>query len=244
MKPAAVVLLLLLSAPLRAEEVLVCAGMGLKDVLRAAAAAFEKEEPGTRLAFNFAASGQLRAQIENGAPADAFIPAAASDLEALERRKLLVAGSSVVARNVLVLIRSKARPPKVWKADDLAQDAVTRVAMGNPVTVPAGRYARQTLEKRGLYGRLKGKLILGENVRQVLDYVARDEADAGFVYRTDALIEPRVELVETVPPGQHDPILYPAAALKTGKNAAGARRFIEFLRSKRGAKLFKDQGFE
>ncbi|HAH04970.1 MAG TPA: molybdate ABC transporter substrate-binding protein [Elusimicrobia bacterium] len=237
-------LALFLAASASAEEVLVSAAASLKDVLEAAAPAFEKREPGVQLVFNLGASGQLRMQVENGAPVDAFLSAGVSDMDALERKGLLLPGTRAdVAGNALVLIRSRARPPRVWRVDDLALKGVSRVAMVNPVTSPAGRYARQALEKRGLYDKLKGKLIFAENVRQVLDYVARDEADAGFVYKTDALIEPKAELVETVPPDAHEPILYPAAALKTGKNPDGAKKFVEYLRSKQGAALFRRHGF-
>ena len=231
-------------APARAE-VLVSAALSLKDVLGAIAPDFEGKNPDIKLTFNFGASGQLRMQIEGGAPADVFVSAAASDMDALEQKGLLVPDTrGDVARNTLVLVRNRADHPRISRSEDLAEKGVSRIAIGNPATVPAGRYAKEALEKRGLYEKLQGRLILAENVRQVLDYVARGEVDAGFVYKTDARVEPKAEVVETIPSGQHAPILYPAAALKTGANEAGARKLVDYLRSRAGRKAFKKNGFE
>ncbi len=141
-------------------------------------------------------------------------------MDALEKNGLIAAETrKTVAQNTLVLIRS--RQGKGTKKEP------SRIAIGNPATVPAGRYAKEALEKRGLYAKLQGKLVLAENVRQVLDYVARGEADEGFVYKTDAMTEPKVEIVEVIPGDQHQPILYPAAVVKAAKNASAARKLIE-----------------
>lgn len=220
-----------------APEVLVSAAISLKDVMAAITPDFEKANTGIKLAFNFGASGQLKIQIENGAPADAFLSAARADTDSLERKGFLVPGTrQIIAKNTLVLIRNKSKK--------LSPTSFTRIAIGNPATVPAGRYAKETLEKRKLFEKLKSKLILTENVRQVLDYVARGEVDAGYVYMTDAMIEPKVEVVERIPSDQHSPILYPAAVLKDGKNTQGAKRFVDFLMTAEARKAFKKYGFE
>lgn len=226
-------------------EILISAAASLKDVMGAITPAFEKRSPGIRLTFNYGASGQLRIQIEYGAPADVFISAAVADMDALEQKGLIDRNTRQdVARNSLVLIRNRTVGPHFQKTEDLSNKDIVRVAIGNPVTVPAGRYAREALESGNLYDRLKSKLILGENVRQVLDYVARGEADAGFVYRTDAMAESKVEVVEIIPASRHKPILYPAAALKTGNNAASAKKFVEYLRSEEAQRIFRKYGFE
>jgi molybdate transport system substrate-binding protein len=226
-------------------EILISAAASLKDVVGAIAPAFEKTNPGIKLAFNYGASGQLRIQIENGAPVDVFISAAAADMDALENKGLIdKASRHDIAKNSLVLIHNRTAGPHFQKVEDLLNKAVVRVAIGNPVTVPAGRYAKEALESGSLYDRIKDKLVLGENVRQVLDYVARGEADAGFVYKTDAMTEPKVEIVETIPASRHKPILYPAAVLRTGSNAAAARKFVEYLRSEQARTIFRGYGFE
>ena len=237
------------SAPARQRkdniEILISAAASLKDVMGSIKPAFEKTNPGIKLTFNYGASGQLRIQIENGAPADVFISAAVADMDTLERKGLTDKNSRHdVAGNSLVLIRNRTVGPHFQRMEDLSNKDIVRVAIGNPVTVPAGRYAKQALENGSLYDRLKNKLILGENVRQVLDYVVRGEADAGFVYRTDALTESRVEVVEIIPANRHTPILYPAAALKTGYNAASAKKFVEYLRSEEARRIFRRYGFE
>jgi molybdate transport system substrate-binding protein len=228
-----------------AAEILVSAAASLKDVLSAMTPAFEKLNPGIRLAFNFGGSGQLRIQIENGAPVDVFISAAPEDMDELEHKNLIDKDARCeVAKNSLVLIRNRALGPRFQRMEDLLEKAIVRVAIGNPITVPAGRYAREALESANLYDRLKDKLVFGENVRQVLDYVTRGEADAGFVYRTDAIAEPKALIVETVPRNRHSPILYPAAALTAGNNTTAARKFIEFLRSEEARALFRKYGFQ
>ncbi len=226
-------------------EVLVSAAASLKDVMGDIAPAFERTNPGTRLTFNFGASGQLRIQIENGAPADVFISAGAADMDALEQKGLIDDSTRRdVARNTLVLIRNRAAAPGFRSMEGLANESVARIAIGNPATVPAGLYAKEALESAGLYDRLKARLVLGENVRQVLDYLARGEADAGFVYRTDAMTESRVEVVEAIPASRHQAIRYPAAALKTGDHAASAKAFVEYLRSQEARRIFGKYGFE
>jgi molybdate transport system substrate-binding protein len=226
-------------------EILISAAASLRDVMGAITTAFEKMNPGIRLSFNYGASGQLRIQIENGAPADVFVSAAVVDMDALEQKGLIDKNTRCeVAKNSLVLIRNRTLGPRFQKTEDLSNKAIVRVAIGNPTTVPAGRYAKEALESESLYDRLKDKLVLGENVRQVLDYVARGEADAGFVYRTDAMTEPKVEIVEAIPESHHKPIIYPVATLKTGNNAIIAKKFIEFLRSEESQAIFRRYGFE
>ncbi len=226
-------------------EILVSAAASLKDVMGAITPSFEKTNPGVKPSFNYGASGQLRIQIEYGAPVDVFISAAVADMDALEEKGLIDKDTRHdVAKNSLVLIRNRTVGPHFQNMGDLVNKAIARVAIGNPVTVPAGRYAREALESEGLYDRLKDKLVLGENVRQVLDYVARGEADAGFVYRTDTITEPKVEIVETIPANRHKPILYPAAVLRTGSHAASARRFVEYLCSEEARAIFRKYGFE
>jgi molybdate transport system substrate-binding protein len=225
--------------------ILVSAAASLKDVIGTIAAAFEKVNPEIKLSFNFGASGQLKIQIENGAPVDVFLCAATADMDVLEQKGLIYRETRQnVAGNALVLIRSRDRGPRFQKAEELAGDNIIRIAVGNPLTVPAGCYAKEALVSGGIYDRLKNKLVLGENVRQVLDYVARGEADAGFVYRSDAMIEPRVVTVETLAANRHSPILYPAAVVMTGGDPGDAKKFVAYLRSEEARSIFRKYGFE
>jgi molybdate transport system substrate-binding protein len=227
------------------KEILISAAASLKDVMGAITLQFEKANPTEKLTFNFGSSGQLKMQIESGASVDVFVSASSADMDVLANKGLVeVATRSNAAKNSLVLIRNKDKSPQIAKTEDLLEARVNRIAIGNPTTVPAGRYAKETLEKRGVYEKLTKKLVMAENVRQVLDYVARGEVDAGYVYKTDSMIEPMVMIVETVPADQHKPIVYPAAVLKGGKNQAGAKKFVEYLRTKEALAVFKTHGFE
>jgi molybdate transport system substrate-binding protein len=226
-------------------EILISAASSLKDAMGVIKPLFEKKNPGIKTSFNYGGSGQLRIQIESGAPVDVFISAAVADMDALGLKGLIDRSTRCeVAKNSLVLIRNQTAGPPFQKMEDLLGKAILRVAIGNPVTVPAGRYAKEALESGNLYGRMKEKLVFGENVGQVLDYVARDEVDAGFVYGTDAMAEPKVQIMATIPASRHTPILYPAAVLKTGNDTAGARKFVDYLRSDEAQAIFRRYGFE
>ncbi|MDD2806274.1 MAG: molybdate ABC transporter substrate-binding protein [Elusimicrobiales bacterium] len=240
--------LLLAALPARASEargeILVSAAVSLKDVLQYAAPIFEGENPGLKVDFNFGGSGQLKAQIQGGAPVDVFISASAADMDGLEAGELIVEGTRRdAARNRLVLVKGKALKSGLKGVAGLASPGISRIAIGNPATVPAGRYAAEALRKRGLYGAVEARLILAENVRQVLDYAARGEVDAGFVYLTDARVEPRVEIAEVLPASDHAKIVYPCAVLKNAPNPAGAAKFTDFLLSKKGKSAFRRFGF-
>jgi molybdate transport system substrate-binding protein len=227
------------------SEILISAAASLKDVMGALARDFEKSNPGVKLTFNYGASGQLKMQIENGAPADLFLSAAVADMDALDDKGLLDRATRInIAGNALVLIRNRSRGPRIQNVEELFMRSVDRIAIGNPATVPAGRYAKEALESWGFYDRLKNKLIFSENARQVLDYVARGEVDAGFVYKTDALTESSVEVVETIATNRHKPIFYPAAVLTAGKHPALAKQFIEYLRTEEARRIFRKHGFE
>ena len=104
-----------------------------------------------------------------------------------------------------------------------------KIALGEPVAVPAGQYAKQVLTNLGIYDAVNAKAVLAKDVRQVLTYVETGNVDAGIVYSTDALSSSKVKVVATAPANSHDPVIYPAAVIKDSKNAAAARAFLDFL---------------
>jgi molybdate transport system substrate-binding protein len=229
-----------------AEKTLtVSAAISLKDVLTKLAPDFEKRNAPLKILFNFAASGPLRAQIESGAPVDVFISASVGDVDKLSQQKKIVESSRVnLVANHLVLIVNKKQPPVLSDISGLKNDSIRRIAIGNPATVPAGQYAKDALNHYKLYDQVASKLIFGENVRQVLDYVARGEVDCGFVYATDALIEKAVTVVQDIPDNTHKPILYPAVVINTSQDAPLAGQFIKFLQEPGSTRVFKEYGFE
>jgi molybdate transport system substrate-binding protein len=166
------------------RELLVSAAASLREVITTVSEDFQERNPHLSLQLNFAGSGALRQQIEVGAPAEVFISAAREHVDRLFESGLVAPGSRrIFARNRLVLVSTK---EGVRSLGDLRDEAVTRVAIGDPRSVPAGKYARQWLESEGLWNGIEEKIVLGGDVRQVLSYVQRGEVDVGVVYATDA----------------------------------------------------------
>lgn len=234
----------LLAAPARADEILVSGASSLTEAFNEIGQAFTKANPQTRVRFNFAASGALQQQILQGAPVDVFASAAGKEMDALASAKRIETATRVnFASNRLALIAPAGSSLRGWTA--LATPAIHRVAISNPDSVPSGRYARETLQKRGLWSAVERKAVLGENVRQTLTYVAGGDVEAGIVFVTDARIEGRrVRIVETATPGRdHAPIVYPAAVVRDAPNAAAARRFVRFLLGSTARKILARHGF-
>ncbi|MYM38175.1 molybdate ABC transporter substrate-binding protein [Duganella qianjiadongensis] len=230
-------------APARAAELTVSAAASLSNAFKEIAAAYEKQHGGDKVQFNFAASDALLQQIAKGAPVDVFASADQETMDKAEGMKLLAAGSRTnFASNTLVLIKPADSKYGVGALRDLAQAGVQRIAIGNPASVPAGRYARQAMEQAGLWNGVLNKLIYATSVRQSLDYVARGEVDAGFVYATDAaLFKDKVQLVATVPTAT--PVTYPIAVVASSTQAQAARQFSAFVQSAAAQTILARYGF-
>ena len=230
-----------LAAP--ATELTVSAAASLTAALREIAPAFEAASPGTRVRLNFGASGALLAQIARGAPVDVLISADAETMDQAQAQGLVRPQQRRdVASNTLVFVvpATRTQPPRALA--DLAGPGFARIAIGLPASVPVGRYARRALEEAGLWGAVQPKMVGANQVRQALDYVARAEVDAGFVYATDAAVMPdKVRVAFTVPTSR--PIVYPAAVLATAPHPAQATRFTDFLLTPTAQAVFARHGF-
>jgi len=243
-----VLLLLCFTTMVRAEEqqeITVSAAISLKNAFEEIGKQFAAKHRGVKIYFNFGASGDLMKQIEAGAPIDIFASAAIKEMEEIKQKKLLLNDSfQRFAVNEVVLIMPLKASLSLNSFDDLKKEAVKRVAVGNPKTVPAGRYAQEILTYFKLWDTIKDKFILAENVRQVVDYVARGEVDAGIVYATDALaMAHKVQTVATAPVQSHQPVVYPLAVLKQTQNSSLAKLFIEFVASPEGKRILQQCGF-
>jgi molybdate transport system substrate-binding protein len=229
----------------QAQEIVVSAAASLTDAFRQIGTAFERSRPGARVVFNFAASGPLLAQIRQGAPVDVFASADQETMDRAAKEGLLAGGTRVdFARNALVLVVPAAAARAPGSLGELAAggDAWRRIATGTPATVPAGRYTEQAARQAGLAQALAPRWIYAESVRQVLNYVARGEVDAGFVYRTDALVErEKTRIAFTVP--TTTPVRYPIARIAAGSQAALAGDFIAFVRGGEGQRILGEAGF-
>ena len=226
-----------------ATEVTVSAAASLTNAFREIGAAYEKEHAGDKVHFNFAASDPLVQQIGKGAPVDVF---ASADQEAMDKAESLALLAPGTRRNFvtnsLVLIAPANSKLALKGIADLQQTAVTRVTMGNPASVPVGRYARQALEQARLWAAVEPKAIFGTSVRQSLDYVARGEVDAGFVYATDAIVQKdKVRVIASVPTDM--PVSYPIAVIAAAPQPAAARKFADYVLSPAAQAILARHGF-
>jgi molybdate transport system substrate-binding protein len=223
--------------------VTVSAAISLKDALDQLGREYERDHPGAKITFNYAGSGTLQHQIEQGAPVDIFFSAAQKQMDALQSAGLIVPETrhDIVANDLVLIAPSST--DEIHTFQDLAKATVKTVAIGEPATVPAGMYAQQTLEHLNLWATVQKKAVYAKDVRQVVTFVATGNADAGLVYRTDAQTSPKIRTIFTAPPSSHDPIVYPAAVLKNSKDPGAARAFLEFLETPHALEIFKTYGF-
>ena len=228
----------------RADQptVLVFAAASLKNALDDAVAAY----PAAKVTVSYAASGPLARQIESGAPAGLFISADEDWMDELASKSLIVPESRFdLLGNKLVLIApadSKLSFSFAEKGDLVAALGDNRLAIGDPQSVPAGKYAQTALESLGFWAKLEPHLARAESVRAALALVDRGEAPLGIVYATDANAEPAVKVVAVFPAASHPPILYPVALTAAAQNPAAAK-FVDFLRSPAARVIFEKQGF-
>ncbi|WP_256891065.1 molybdate ABC transporter substrate-binding protein [Cylindrospermopsis raciborskii] len=224
-------------------KLLVSAAGSLQDVLKELKPLYQKEQKNVNISFNFGASGSLQQQIEQGAFVDIFISAAKKQVDALEKKDLLLPESRVIiAKNRLVLITPK-NSSGVNSFYSLQDKKVKRIAIGEPRSVPAGQYAKQVLEQLKIWSNIKSKLVYGNNVRQVLAAVESGNADAGLVYATDAKISGQVKVVVVADEKFHSPIIYPLVIIRGSKNIDAAKKFSKFLVSNPSKTVFKKYGF-
>lgn len=192
--------------------------------------------------INYASTGQLANQIIQGAPADIFFSANNEWLEKVEAEGLVREKLNLIG-NELVLVVPTGNPAGVKSIQDLEKKAVTRIAIADVMSVPAGIYAKQSLEKSQLWEKVSPKIVSGADVRVTLAYVERGEAEAGIVYLSDSKITKEAEVVATIDPSTHDPIEYPVALLVRADENGMARKFFKFFESHFTEKIFRTQGF-
>jgi molybdate transport system substrate-binding protein len=224
-------------------QLTVSAAISLKDALEEIKPIYQKIHQETQIIYNFSSSGSLQQQIEQGAPVDIFISAANKQMDALESKKLLLAGTrQKLLTNQLVLVTPK-NEKLINKIQDLTQPNVEKIAMGEPNSVPAGFYSEEVMRYYKILDKINSKLIYAKNVRQVLSYLETGNVNAGFVYLSDAKTSREIRLVEIFSKNSHTPIVYPIAILKSSKNPKIAKEFSQFLFSPFAKKVFNKYGF-
>ncbi|MDB6002143.1 MAG: molybdate transporter substrate-binding protein [Rhizobacter sp.] len=226
-----------------AADLTVSAAASLTNAFTELGKAFEAENPGTKVQFNFAASGALLQQIAKGAPVDVFASADQQTMNQAQEQQLVRAEARVnfVSNSLVVIVPSDAATSPKTLAE-LNTPAYKRIAIGVPASVPVGRYTQGVLEKAGLWTAIEAKMIGAQSVRQALDYVARGEVEAGFVYGTDAAVMPdKVKVAFAVP--TETPVLYPIAPIAAGSNAAAAQKFVAYVMSPPAQAVLAKFGF-
>lgn len=238
------VLALCIAVPAQAGSLTVSAAASLTDAFNEIKAAFAKDQPSIILTMNYGASGALFSQMEKGAPVDVFASADQKTMDMATDKKLIDTATRVnFAQNSLVLAVPAGNPAKVKDVASLKTASVKRIAIGNPDSVPVGRYTKAVLTKRGDWDALASKFVLSESVRQVLDYLSRGEVDAGFVYGTDAKQGgDKVVVAAEIP--LEKPVTYPIAVLSASPNKKDAAAFIAFVTGPKGQEILAKYGFK
>ncbi|MCE5193860.1 MAG: molybdate ABC transporter substrate-binding protein [Nitrospiraceae bacterium] len=227
------------------KDITISAAASLKNVFEEIGRLYEAKY-GAKCIFNFAASGDLARQIIGGAPVDVFASASQKDMDELGKRELIISMTRAdFAANSIVLIVPAGSKAVLKSFEGLNKAEIKKIALGNPKTVPAGRYAEETLNFYKIIPLIKDKLIYAENVRQVLDYVARGEVDAGIVYSTDVVARSNeIKVITIAPVESHKPVVYPIAVVKGTKNETEAKAFISLVLSQDGRKILEKYGFK
>lgn len=226
-----------------AADLVVSAAASLTNAFTDIGHEFERVHPDTKVVFNFAGSGQLLQQIAKGAPVDVFASADQETMDKAEAEGLVEAGTRAdFVRNSLVVVVPIDSTLSISSLNDLTKGEIRHIAIGNPESVPVGRYSKSVLTASSHWNALEAKVVNTQNVRQSLDYVARGEVEAAFVYRTDAAILPdKVKVALDVP--TQKPILYPIAVIKAANDKSTATAFVAFVRSDAGRKILQKYGF-
>lgn len=230
--------------PQETVELTISAAASLTDAMKEIETNFEAANPNIKLNFNFGASGALQQQIEQGAPSDIFVSAASKNLNALVEENLIAeANQQNLLQNSLVAVVSADRADEVSSEKDLTSDTIKTIAIGIPESVPAGTYAKEALTNAKLWDQLESKLVQGKDVRQVLQYVETGNADAGFVYKTDALTSDQVKIAFEVDKKSYTPANYPVGIIEGTKHRTEAEQFYTYLQSPEVLDVFAKYGF-
>ena len=233
----------LLVSGLHAADLYVSAAASLTDAFKEIAVSYENES-GDKLIFNFAASGVLARQIEEGAPADLIVSADEAKLDGLEKKGLLLPGTRrSLLSNTLVFVVARDSSISLRSPNDLTLPLIKKIAVGDPKSVPVGIYAKEYLGKLELWEKLSDRIIPCENVRAGLAAVESGNVEVGIVYKTDALISKKVKVALEVPAAEGPKISYPLAVVKDSKNPESAKKLAAYLASKPALDIFEKYGF-
>jgi molybdate transport system substrate-binding protein len=216
----------------------------LKDVFLEAQRNFEKQNKTIKLLFNFGGSGTLEKQIEAGAPVDLFVSADVKNIKKLDDKNLIDKSSiQDIATNQLVLVAYKASAYNIKNINDLTKDKIVNISLGTLGSVPAGDYAKETLTYYNLWDKVKNKIAYAKDVTAVLNYVKMGNADAGFVYLTDAKRKSDAIIKLKIPNETHSPIVYEGAIISSTKYKEASKKFMNYLSGTQAQIILGKYGF-
>ncbi len=217
----------------------------LTEITQLYSQANSQENAKTSIRNNFASSGALQQQIENGAPVDVFFAAASKQIDALEKKNLILTNTrrNLLSNRLVLITPTSTNLDGLTSLENITNLDIQRIAIGDPRSVPVGQYSEQALKKSGVWEQIQSKLVLGNNVRQVLQFVESGNAQAGIVYATDAKTSTKVKIVQTIEAELHEPILYPIAVLQKSENQATAKAYLQFLSGNTAKLIFEKYGF-
>jgi molybdate transport system substrate-binding protein len=225
-------------------ELTISAAASLKESLEKIQQSYEKENPNVKLRYNFGGSGSLQQQIAQGAPVDLFFSSAEDKFNKLVDEGFITEDNGItLLQNELVLIVPTENTYDITKFEDLIHKEISHISIGIPETVPAGKYAKETLESLKIWTEIESKIVFAKDVRQVLSYVETGNVEAGIVYKSDALQSEKVTIISTVEPNLHSPIVYPIGIINGTKNYKAAKDFYNYIQKQNSLEVFEDYGF-
>jgi molybdate transport system substrate-binding protein len=223
-------------------KVMVLAAASTTEAVDEVREAFVKLHPGVAVRISFGGSSALARQIEAGAEADMFLSASKQWTEFLAEKQLVAQQRNLLGNRLVVVVAADSKL-EIRKPEDLLQASVKRLALADPKSVPAGIYARQSLEKLNLWKNLQGKVVGAMDVRQALKFVDSGAAEAAIVYATDAAVSKNSQIALALDPKLAEPIQYPLALLKHGADRPAAVALYDFLSSPAAVSIFRRHGF-
>ena len=223
-------------------ELTISAAASLKDAMAKIEENFKVQHPNYTLTFNFGSSGSLMEQIKQGAPSDIFISAGASQMKDLDTAGLIENDTNKsLVKNSLVLVGPK--DTSITSFSDLTTDKVKHIGIGEITSVPAGKYANETLTKLGIKDKVTSKLVFAKDVKEVLAWSTSGNTEVGFVYFSDTKGNDSIKVIETISDDLHSPIIYPIGVIKASKNIDSAKIFEDYLFTDEAQKVLEDYGY-
>jgi len=224
-------------------ELNISAAASLKEAMAELEKEYKKNNQNIDLTVNFGASGSLQQQIEQGAPCDIFISAGKKQMDALEKGEFLLKDTyKDLVKNDLVLVSSK--DSEITSINDLTTSKVAHIGLGEPTSVPAGKYADEVLTNLNIKDSLTDKLVFAKDVKEVLAWTVSKNADVGFVYYSDTINADSIKIVEEISEDTHSPITYPVAVIKNSKKSEEAKNFEKFLLSDKAQEILTNYGYK